>query len=92
MNVLSWGTTMNWAALTVAILAPCTVETAFERLQGGRRVGNSLVKLTPADAQEIVNLRAQGVPLTEIADTVGVPRSTIYHWRKTGKLERMAMT
>lgn len=77
MNALSYRTTMNYAALAVAVLAPCTVETAFEKLQSDHP-DEVRVQLDERDLDDIMVLKRRGVTWPELAEIYGTTWTTIY--------------
>lgn len=68
---------INYYAMAVAILAECSVETAFEKLQcaypGKVR---SCHTLTPEDTEDMRKLKAEGVTWKELGEIYCVPLTT----------------
>lgn len=70
-------TQINYYALTVTILAKCSVETAFEKLQADHpdSIQHSITK---NDVAIMRRLKEQGMSYPEIAAMYGVPWTTVY--------------
>ena len=68
---------LNYYAMAIAILAECSVETAFEKLQSDHP---DLVtaQLCEEDYQDIKHFRDQGLVWTEIAAIYNMPWQNIY--------------
>lgn len=68
---------LNYYALTVAIMAECTVETAFEKLQSAHP--DKVTRfLTPEDTLDMKKFRDEGMLLKEIAEIYNMPWKTVY--------------
>ncbi len=68
---------LGYYALTVAILAECRVEMAFEKLQSEHP---DLVRnnFTPADKKDMRKLKASGVTWAELGEIYCIPPTTVY--------------
>ena len=68
---------LNYHALAVAILAECSVETAFEKLLSDHP---DKVKsyYTPEDVEDMRKLKAEGVSWPELGEIYCVPWTTVY--------------
>jgi hypothetical protein len=78
---------LNYHALTVSILAGCSVETAFEKIQSAHP---DAVKqqITPEDVEDMKKFRDEGMGYREIAELYNVPWTTVHgrirpRWRRT---------
>lgn len=76
---------INYYAMAVAILAECSVETAFEKLQSDHpdKVGSRLT-LSPEDTEDMRKFRNEGMTYHAIAQLYDAPWTTI-HWRLRAK-------
>ncbi len=70
---------LNYYAMAVAILAECSVETAFEKLQSEHpdKVISRQI-LSPADTEDMKKFRSEGMSYHEIAQLYDAPWTTIY--------------
>ena len=70
---------LNYYAMAVAILAECSVETAFEKLQSEHpdKVGSRLT-LTPEDTEDMQKFRDEGMSYKGIAQLYDAPWTTIH--------------
>ena len=68
---------LNYYAMAVAILAECSVETAFEKLQC-EHPSNVKSLFTSEDVEDMRKLRAQGVSWPELGEIYGIPTATAY--------------
>ena len=70
---------LNYYAMAVAILAECSVETAFEKLQCYHpdKVG-SRQTLTPEDTEDMRKFRGEGMSYHAIARLYDAPWTTIH--------------
>jgi len=68
---------LNYYAMAVAILAECSVETAFEKLLSDHpdRVKSCY---TPEDVEDMRKLKAEGVSWPELGEIYCVPWTTVY--------------
>lgn len=78
---------LNYYALTVAILADCNVEVAFEKLQN-KHPESVRHYLTEADDQDIQVFRKQGIVWSEIASYYGVSEQLLFRRLKRFKKKR----
>ena len=70
---------LNYYAMAVAIVAECTVETAFEKLQSEHpNKVISLHTLTPEDTEDMRKLKEQSVTWLELGKIYCVPWTTPY--------------
>jgi len=80
---------LNYYAMAVAILAECTVETAFEKLQCDHPDKiRSINMLTPEDIADIRKFRDEGIPYKAIAQIYDVPWRAI-PWRLRPRDQRL---
>ena len=70
---------LNYYAMAVAILAECSIETAFEKLQSDHpdKVGSRQI-LTPEDTEDMKIFRNEGMSYHEIAQLYDAPWTTIH--------------
>jgi hypothetical protein len=70
---------LNYYAMAVAILAECSVETAFEKLQCFHpdKVGSSQT-LTSEDTEDMRKFRGEGMSYQEIAQLYDAPWTTVH--------------
>lgn len=83
------GTTLNYCALTVAILGECNVETAFEKLQSGHPDAVR-PQFSEDDLVDIRNLKARGASWPELGRIYCVPWTTIYGRLRPRKTKSLA--
>lgn len=68
---------LNYYAMAVAILAECSVETAFEKLQSDHP-DKVKPQVSEEDHQDILRFRDQGLLWTEIANIYDMTWQNIY--------------
>ena len=73
MGLTEWGDIkLGYYALTVAILNPCRVEVAFEKVQSDFPGKVKPSVLTEEDKRDIRILRQQGLTFKEICEIYGI--------------------
>ena len=75
-----WGDIkLSYYALAVAILNPCRVEIAFERVQSD--CPSQIKKgITQKDRADACKLRTMGMSCKELGEIYGVNANTVYKW------------
>lgn len=79
MDLTDWGDIkLSYYALAVAILNPCRVEVAFEKVQNDLPSKVKPSNLTVEDKFDIFKLRKEGVKVKNICDIYGISETKYY--------------